>query len=172
MDNTKFNLVSVVLFVVLVGLGILAFITLTPPKRYSLKNKEKESEQVVVNNINESTIGTIVETSTEVAPVSETPTETTTTPAATNSEHADLIAKLQTMIDDEVVLKAGNKGSQVGSVQTFLNLYNKTSTKVDNDFGPSLTAAVKSFQGKNGIQQTGQVATLTLTKMVEWLKAQ
>lgn len=170
MNNTKFNLVSVVLFVVLIGLGVLAFFTLTPPKRYSAKNQDKTDQQVVVNDINESTAGTVVDAD---QPVTETPVTTTTpeptTTTTTNSQYADLIAKLQKMIDDKVVLKAGNKGSQVGTIQTFLNIYNKTNTKVDNDFGPSLTTAVKSYQSKNGLPSTGQVAEKTLSKMIEWL---
>lgn len=171
MDNTKFNLVSIVLFVVLIGLGVLAFFTLTPPKRYSAKNQNKSDDQVVVNNINESAIGTIVDSpATATAPAASEPVPVTTT-TTTTSQHADLIANLQTMIDDKVVLKAGNKGPQVGTIQTFLNIYNKTTTKVDNDFGPSLTAAVKTYQGKNGLPTTGQVAEKTLTKMIEWLKA-
>ncbi len=107
--------------------------------------------------------------------VTETPSDTGTaaeTPVvpATDADQ-ELINALQAMIDSKVIFKAGSKGAQVGTLQTFLNKYNKTTTKVDNDFGPSLTAAIKTYQGKNGLPVTGQVAEKTLSKMIEWLKA-
>ncbi len=107
--------------------------------------------------------------------VTETPTDTTPTTSQPTTPTADtdqeLIDTLQAMADSKTIYKTGSKGAQVGALQTFLNKYNKTSTKVDNDFGPSLTAAIKAYQGKNGLPVTGQVAEKTLAKMIEWLKA-
>lgn len=105
------------------------------------------------------------------APVTETPVTETPAPTTTTDDDAALIAKLQTIIDGKVILKQGSKGDQVGALQTFLNKYNKTSTKVDNDFGPGLATAVKAYQSKNGLPVTGQVAEKTIGKMIEWLKA-
>lgn len=164
MDNTKFNLVSIILLVVLIGLGALAIITLTPPKRYSATTARTTPVATVPEN---------VETPLAQTPEPATTPVTSTTPAATTTQHAALIADIEAMIKAKTILKAGDKGPNVGTIQTFFNLYNKTSTRVDNDFGPGLTSTVKSFQSKNNITpQSGQVAEKTMTQMVTWLKSQ
>lgn len=118
-------------------------------------------------------------------PVEETPVETpetteVTSPEPSASETPDvpvadadqaLIDTLQKMADSGTIYKTGSKGADVAALQNFLNKYNKTTTTVDSDFGNGLTAAIKTYQSKNGLPVTGQVAGKTLGKMVEWLKA-
>lgn len=167
MDNTKFNLVSIILLVVLIGLGALAIITLTPPKRYSAQPQQvaTATDDVVQSEETPAPAVPAVTPESNTAPAPATPSTTT--------QHAELIAAIETMIKAKTILKAGDKGPNVGTIQTFFNLYNKTNTRVDNDFGPGLTSTVKSFQSKNNITpQSGQVAEKTMTQMVTWLKSQ
>lgn len=172
MDNTKFNLVSIVLFVVLVGLGVLAFFTLTPPKRYSEKHQNNlMEEQVVVNDIDESTVGTIVDTTEPATAEPVTPTTATVTTTTTAStEHAELLEKLQGLIDDKIVMKVGSKGTRVGTVQKFLNIYLGTTKTVDNQYGEGTKADVIKFQKDQGLTADGQPGPGTYQKMIDWLK--
>src|SRR3989338_7685053 len=48
-----------------------------------------------------------------------------------------LINELEKLISDNIFLKLQSQGTRVGTVQKFLNLYNKTSNRVDNDYGAS-----------------------------------
>jgi peptidoglycan hydrolase-like protein with peptidoglycan-binding domain len=57
-------------------------------------------------------------------------------------------------------------------VQKFLNIYNNTSKKVDNDFGASTVKLVTAFQKDSGLTANGQVNTDTLNKMIDWIKKQ
>ena len=61
-------------------------------------------------------------------------------------------------------LKLGSKGGNVRTLQTFLNK-GGYSLKVDGDFGKATLAAVKDFQGKNGLTADGIVGQNTRAKM-------
>lgn len=162
-DGVKFYSVITGIVVVLVVVLVFAIRGLT------------RTIQVNVNDSADTAAATEPAPTDATTPVVDTTVTTdTTTPAPTTeitNPNQALIDSLQAIIDAKVILKSGSKGAQVGSLQTFLNLYNKTSTKVDNDFGPGLVAAIKAYQGKNGLPVTGQVAEKTLGKMIEWLKA-
>jgi peptidoglycan hydrolase-like protein with peptidoglycan-binding domain len=60
----------------------------------------------------------------------------------------------------------------VGVVQKFLNIYNSTSKRVDNDFGAGTVTLVKNFQKDIGMTADGEVGPTTLSKMITWLKNQ
>lgn len=100
-----------------------------------------------------------------------TPTTPTTTPTTpTVSKNQTLINELQKLVDGNIYLKAKSQGPAVGSVQKFLNVYNKTSNKVDNDYGPSTVTAVKNYQKANGLTADGEAGVNTFKKMISWLK--
>ena len=69
-------------------------------------------------------------------------------------------------------MKVGSKGTRVGTVQNFLNLYFKTSKKIDNDFGATMKADVIKFQKAVGLTADGQTGPTTYLKMIDWLKKQ
>ncbi|HLP86678.1 MAG TPA: peptidoglycan-binding protein [Candidatus Paceibacterota bacterium] len=104
------------------------------------------------------------------APVVNPTTTPTTTTTPTVSKNQTLINELQKLVDANVYLKLKSQGPAVGTVQKFLNLYNKTSNKVDNDYGPSTVTAVKNYQKANGLTADGEAGVNTFKKMISWLK--
>jgi len=83
-----------------------------------------------------------------------------------------LINELQKLVTENVFMKLKSSGTRVGTVQKFLNLYNKTSNKIDNDFGASTQTAVKAFQKDQGLSADGEAGPTTFNKMIDWLKKQ
>jgi len=93
-------------------------------------------------------------------------------PEAVIYKYQDIITELQKLINDNVSLKQKSSGSSVGIVQKFLNIYNNTSNKVDNDYGASTEKAVMAFQRKEGLNADGEAGPNTFKKMIDWLKKQ
>lgn len=91
---------------------------------------------------------------------------------SSSSEYSDLISDLQKLVDDNVLMKNGSRGTRVGIVQEFLNIYNGTDSKVDNDYGGTTETLVKKFQSENGLTSDGQTGPNTYKKMIEWLSKQ
>lgn len=87
-------------------------------------------------------------------------------------KHQSLINELQKLINDKVNMKLGSKGTRVGTVQKFLNIYNNTNNKVDNAYGESMKKAVLAFQKAEGLTADGNAGPSTYQKMIEWLKKQ
>ncbi|HCY26573.1 TPA: hypothetical protein DIC38_02755 [Candidatus Nomurabacteria bacterium] len=83
-----------------------------------------------------------------------------------------MISSIQGLVDRKVNLKLGSKGVDVGVVQKFLNIYNGTSKRIDNDFGAGTVTLVKDFQKDIGLTADGEVGSTTLNKMINWLKNQ
>lgn len=102
----------------------------------------------------------------------EKPKEPAKKPTTTTYKNQTLINELQKLADKGVVLEPKSTGPSVGSVQKFLNLYNKTSNKVDNDYGEGTKKAVMAFQKAEGLNPDGGVGKSTFTKMIAWLKKQ
>ncbi len=96
-----------------------------------------------------------------------TPVKTTTT-----SKYQDLINNLQKLVNDNVTLKDGSQGTRVGVVQNFLNIYNKTSNRIDNDYGATTKKLVIAFQKAQGLTSDGEAGPGTFRKMIDWLKKQ
>ncbi len=94
-----------------------------------------------------------------------------TKPAVSNPTDADasLIADLQELIDDNVLMKKGSRGTRVGVVQKFLIKYG-INMKADNDYGDSTVTAVKKFQTEQKLSADGQTGSGTYKKMIEWLE--
>jgi peptidoglycan hydrolase-like protein with peptidoglycan-binding domain len=113
----------------------------------------------------------VVQPAEEVAvekPVTKT---TTKTPLTTISKNQTLINELQKLVNGNVSLKKGSTGTQVGTVQKFLNIYNKTSNKVDNDYGNTTITIVKAFQKAQGLTADGEAGSTTFKKMITWLNS-
>ncbi len=111
----------------------------------------------------------------EVPPagVGATPTPTPEpAPVVTASKYQNLIDELQKLVDDKIQMKVGSKGTRVGTVQNFLNIYNNTTKRVDNDYGKTLKADVAAFQKKEGLTADGEAGTATFQKMIDWLEKQ
>lgn len=105
----------------------------------------------------------------EVVETPQTPSEPDNT---TPSTHQTLINELQKLIDEKVAMKEKSRGTRVGTVQTFLNIYNGTSKRVDNDYGKTTKADVAAFQKAVGLTADGEAGAATFQKMIDWLKEQ
>lgn len=186
MSNFKSVLLSFFVLGILTVLGYWAFSTIQNGSSYvdseqikTLKNEnEALSDRVkeLENNIeglngklenNEDNKVPEVASEEPVEPVkTETPTQVKTL------KYQSMIDEIQKIINAGVIMKKGSQGTRVGTIQKFLNIYNKTSTKVDNDFGANMETAVKKFQSSVGLKADGGVGATTMRKMIEWLKKQ
>src|SRR3989338_9301197 len=92
--------------------------------------------------------------------------------APTAYKHQTLINELEKLIADRVLIKLKSSGTRVGTVQRFLNLYNGTTSVVDNDYGPGTAQAITTFQKKEGLKADGEAGPGPFQKMIEWLKKQ
>jgi murein L,D-transpeptidase YcbB/YkuD len=100
------------------------------------------------------------------------PTTTTTTTTTTKTlKYQELIDGLQVLVNKGVILERGNQGPSVGLVQKFLNAYNGTSLRIDNDFVKTTETAVKAYQKAVGMTADGKVGKTTFLKMITWLKS-
>ncbi len=179
LDNLKFIILSVIVLALVGLLGYWAFATLEPGDLHSLRQEIKslreqnaELEKEVARL--QSDLGTVAAEkdalAEAVAPAEEV--EETPAPAPVAYKNQSLINELQKLVDQSVFMKVGSQGTRVGTVQNFLNLYNKTSTRVDNDYGPGMKTAVTNFQKAVGITADGETGPATYRKMIEWLKKQ
>ena len=89
-----------------------------------------------------------------------------------NSKYQTLIGELNKLISDNIFMKVGSRGTRVGTIQNFMNIYNKTSKKVDNDYGEGTKTDVANFQKAAGLPADGQAGPATYQKMIDWLKKQ
>jgi peptidoglycan hydrolase-like protein with peptidoglycan-binding domain len=99
-------------------------------------------------------------------------TTTPTKPTTVTYKHQSLINDLQKLVTDKVFMKVGSQGTRVGTVQTFLNIYNNTSKRVDNDFGAGTKTDLIVFQKAEKITADGEAGPATFQKMIDWLKKQ
>lgn len=96
-------------------------------------------------------------------------------PEIISYKYQNLIDELQKLIDGNIVLKGKSRGVSVGTVQKFLNIYNNTSTKVDNDYGGGTVNRVKVFQKdleNSELNANGEAGKDTFNAMIDWLKKQ
>jgi len=85
-------------------------------------------------------------------------------------KYQSLIDEIQKLVNKGVSLRDGSQGTAVGTLQKFLNIYNGTSKRVDNDFGSGTLSDVKDFQKDIGLKDDGVVGPGTMRKMIDWLK--
>ena len=109
----------------------------------------------------------------ETESVVETETETEQpSSAVVSSEYADLVAALGKLIEDNIAMKVGSRGTRVGTVQEFLNVFLDNQSTADNDFGPGTKARVIEFQTEIGITADGEPGPQTYQEMIDWLNEQ
>lgn len=178
-NNLKFIVFAVVVLVLVGLLGYWAFTTLEPGDLHVLRqekqdllreNRELEKEIAALK----SELGTVAAEKDKLAEAvaPEPEEEEKPAPAPTTYKNQTLINELQKLVDQSVYMKVGSQGTRVGTVQKFLNLYNKTSTKVDNDYGTGMKTAVAAYQKAAGITADGETGPTTYKRMIEWLKKQ
>lgn len=184
MENFKFILFSI-LVIALLGLGgYWAFSTIESGSTHVDSQKQKELTQRNVELEKQVTdltreIGLLKATQDEQAQNAQaildtqiTNPVTIPTPVKTTvSKYQSLIDELQKLVDNKVFLKNKSQGPSVGTIQKFLNIYNNTSLKVDNDYGASTATAVKSFQNAQVLTVDGETGPSTYLKMISWLKS-
>jgi len=171
MEKLKFALFSIVTLSLLGLFGYWAITTIQSGTEnvtnQKLKQAEKENAdlQTEVQNLTDE-ISTLQSKPAEPAPV---PNKVIT---PTVFKYQSLIDELQKLESGNVFLKLKSSGAKVGTVQNFLNIYNNTSNKVDNDYGGSTVTAVAAFQKDMGLNADGQAGPNTFSKMIDWLKKQ
>lgn len=88
-----------------------------------------------------------------------------------SASEKQLLTKLQGLIDDNINMKEGSRGTRVETVQKFLNIYFDTNSVTDGDYGPGTLANVKKFQAAEGLTADGQAGPNTYKKMIELLNS-
>lgn len=174
MKQFGFTLITV-LFIGLLGYGgYYAVTSLKDPKTYVSDSGERIGDiHRVATTTDEGGEKSVFELDLGLA--TETASSTEAVLAATSStatSGSSLTARLETLISKNIVIKQGDKGEYVGTIQMFMNAHYNKSAKIDNDFGKNLLADVKKFQSENKISATGQVGAQTQKKMLELAKKQ
>lgn len=177
MENFKFILGSIIVLA-FVGLGgYWAFSTIQSGGEYvstkQIKDLQNENEELKdeVKKLKDELLVLQPEVKEEesVSPVQPEPKPVV---MVTTYKNQVLIDELQELINDKIFLKLKSAGTRVGTVQNFLNIYNKTSNRVDNDYGASTKTAVAAFQKAQGLTADGEAGPSTFMKMIDWLKKQ
>jgi len=178
MEKFKYGLFLAIFLAFVALIGYWAFFTLEPGSLHAEKQKQeeltKENEELrkeIESLKSEIRMLTYAEEPLPTPQAEEEPAQTET-PASTTYKNQTLINEVQKLISDNVVMKEGSKGTRVGTVQRFLNLYNNTSKRIDNDFGPGTKTDIINFQKAEKITADGEAGPGTFQKMVDWLKKQ
>lgn len=180
MENFKFTLITIVGLGLLSLLGYWAITSIQSGSAHVSDQKIKELEienealkgELAKFQSDPSSSGnnTKVENSTKENVVNEPSAKPDVPVTPIINTNQSLINDLQKLADAGTVLRLKSTGPAVGSVEKFFNIYNKTSNKIDNDYGASLKNAVLAFQKAQGLPVTGEIGVKTLTKMVTLLK--
>ena len=173
METFKFILFSVVVLVLLGLLGYWAVVTLQSGPQFATNQKIQQLQKE-----NSDLTKQVADLTDELNTLAPKPVDATpvvvpvSTPKVVTYKNQDLIDQLQKLIDGNVLMKQKSSGTRVGTVQTFLNLYNNTSNKIDNDYGASMEKAISVFQKDQGLGADGQAGSGTFQKLIDWLKKQ
>ena len=182
MENFKFTLFSVFILILLGLAGYWAFSTIESGSTHVDSQKQKELEQKNEKLTNEIILLkkelSLLESEKEELSLKE-PDKTPETNITTNSDtlqvtvykYQSLINDLQKLVDGNIFLKLKSQGPAVGTLQKFLNIYNKTSNKIDNDYGVNMVTTIKNFQKAQGLTADGEAGPNTYKKMINWLKS-
>jgi len=185
MENFKFILSSIFIIALFGFSGYWAFSTMESGSSHVDTQKQKELEQKnleltqEVAKLNKEISILQLDKEQQALKDKETlaveikePVVVTNTPVVTTvSKNQSLINDLQKLVNSNVYLKLKSQGPSVGTVQKFLNIYNNTSNKVDNDYGSSTVTAVKNFQKAQGLTIDGAAGPNVFKKMISWLKS-
>ena len=173
MEKLKFIIFSIIALGLLVIVGYWAVVTLQSGTEYKasqqIRQLEKENEDLkkeMKRLKGELTAPQF--TPTDPAPAEEEPK----TPDTVVYKYQSLIDELQKLINDKIFLKLKSSGPRVGAIQKFLNIYNNTSNKVDNDYGENTKKLVSAFQKEQSLIADGEAGPGTFRKMIDWLKEQ
>ncbi len=187
MEKFKFVLFWIISLTVVGVLAYWAIVTIQSGTEYvaeqKIKQLEKENKNLEKETVELKSKLAILEKNnpTEVGKESElvasepklsTTTSTSPTSGTTVYKNQTLIDELEKLVASNIILKSKSQGASVGTLQRFLNVYNKTSTKVDNDYGAGTADAVKAFQKDQGLSSDGEAGGGTFKKMIDWLKKQ
>lgn len=177
MENFKFILFSIIILAVVGLVGYWAVFTIEPGDIYANKQKQKELverngelEKEVEKLKNELGFLQSEQEKQEIALLEKEEKPSQTVPIS--PKYQGLINDLQKLIDDKVLMKEKSRGTRVGTIQTFLNIYNNTSKRVDNDYGAGTKVDVINFQKAVGLTADGEAGASTFQKMIDWLKKQ
>jgi len=190
MENFKFFLFSIVIIILIGFSGYWAFSTIESGSSHvdnqelkTLKNENEDLQKEIEElnskiNLLESDKNALINQA--QSKVTEDITKSTNTDSKIDSSDSDtstntykyqtLIDELQKLVNNNAYLKLKSQGAYVGSIQKFLNIYNNTSNKIDNDYGAKTVTLVKDFQKDQGLTADGEVGVGTLKKMISWLK--
>ncbi|MFA4975776.1 MAG: peptidoglycan-binding protein [Candidatus Paceibacterota bacterium] len=183
-DKLKFILFSIVVLALVGLIGYWSVVTLQSGSEFKtnqkIENLTKENEDLKkqVINITEELDTYKSKLADSIVPVIQEPTPEqkieTPKPAATKTTYKNqsFINELQKLVNDNVYMKLKSIGTRVGTVQNFLNIYNKTSNKIDNDYGETTKTRVAAFQKDQGLSADGEAGPTTFNKMINWLKKQ
>ena len=177
MKNFKDILFGIIILLIVILLGYWAVVSIESgsthvekQKQQELEQKNKELEQEIEKLKNE--IEALEPSVKENIPQEETSEEPDISNNTTPFKYQSLINDLQKLVDDNISMKEKSRGTRVGIIQTFLNIYNNTSRKVDNDYGVSTKTDVINFQKAEGLTADGEAGPGTFSKMIDWLKKQ
>lgn len=172
MEKFKFSVLSIIILGLIIFIGYWAFSTIESGSEHVYKaeiEKLKQENQELRENLDslpvkneEQNLEESIIKEEEIPVVSE----------KNILKHQSLIDELQKLIDDNVILKKGSKGTRVGTVQKFLNVYNNTSNKIDNDYGKKTITLIKEFEEKEKLIISEEIGKNTFQVMIDWLKEQ
>lgn len=179
MEKLKFITLSVVVIGIVGIVGYWAVATIEPGNAHFYKEKQEELEarnlalEQEVNDLKNELLNLKDEQATsETNAPAPSPEKPAPTPTTSSSKYQTLINELGKLVTDNVFMKVGSRGTRVGTVQNFLNIYNKTNKKIDNDYGPGMKTDVMNFQKAVGLTADGEAGPATYQKMIDWLKKQ
>ncbi len=171
MDKLKFILFSIVTLGLLGLLGYWSFVTLQSGTEYvkdqKIKQLEKENKDLKTEAQKQKDELNVLQSKLEQFTPSVKPE-----PEPIVYKYQSLMDELQKLAEDNVFLKQKSRGANVGTVQKFLNVYNNTSSEVDNDYGAGTAKEVAAFQKNSELNADGEAGRNTFNKMIDWLKKQ
>lgn len=179
MEKLKFTLFSIIVLAVFGFSGYWAIASIQSGSEHSTSQKieqlQKENEELSleVTELKNELATLKSELEIPVGAVEEEPIKPEEEPQPTETtqyKHQTLINELEKLVKDNVSMKLKSIGSRVGTVQKFLNLYNNTTNKIDNDYGPTMVKLITAFQKAEGLTADGEAGPTTFNKMIAWLE--
>jgi murein L,D-transpeptidase YcbB/YkuD len=185
MENFKFILSSIIILTIVGFIGYWAFSTIESGSGHVSNQTQKEltqkNEELDKEVINLKRQISLLESEKEIQAQKDQETldnkesvdinlPTSDTKDTSTLKYQNLVNDLQKLLDGNVYLKSKSQGLAVGTIQEFLNVYNNTSNKVDNDYGAGTATSVKNFQKDQGLTIDGETGPNTYKKMISWLK--
>lgn len=173
MEKIKSALLLIIFLGIIAAVGYWALFTLEPGSIHVDRQRQEELEEE-----NEELKSEIEGLKSEIRILTEekdaqiAASEEPAVEEPTTYKNQSLINEIEKLISDGIIMKEKSQGTRVGTLQNFLNLYNGTSKRVDNDFGAGTKEDLIKFQKGEGITADGEAGPGTYRKMIEWLKKQ